>query len=315
MTTLKISALALVLLLPANQSPKDLLAAGRADDARQLLQQLIIASPADAEAYNFLCRVHFSLNEWDAAITACEKAVSLDSEKSLYHLWLGRAYGEKADKSSFLTGAGLAKKVRTEFERAVQIDPASLAARTDLAEFYLEAPGIVGGGKDKARLQAEAIARLNPSSAHWVTGRIAEKNKDNVGAEHEYRAAIEASHSGAHAWLNLALFYRHASRFDEMEQALQKMQSEPLDRPESLTDGASILFRTGRDPSLAIQLVRRYLSSATVEEEPAFNAHYLLCELLEKQGNRAAAAEECRAALALAHTFAPARDALERLDR
>ena len=64
-----------------------------------------------------------------------------------YHLWLGRTYGEKADASNFLTAAGLAKKVRTEFERAVQLDPGNVMARTDLAEFYLEAPGIVGGGQ------------------------------------------------------------------------------------------------------------------------------------------------------------------------
>ncbi len=93
----------------------------------------------------------------------------------------------------------MAKKVRTEFERAVELDPANWEARTDLAEFYLEAPGIVGGGKDKARAQAQALTPLNPAMAHWVMGRIAEKNKDDATAEREYRAAIDASHGGAHA--------------------------------------------------------------------------------------------------------------------
>ena len=87
---------------------------------------------------------------WDAGIPSCEKAVALDPNDGLYHLWLGRIYGEKADRAGFLKAAGLAGKVRTEFERAVELSPNSWEARTDLAEFYLEAPGIVGGSKDEA---------------------------------------------------------------------------------------------------------------------------------------------------------------------
>lgn len=317
-------ALLLLLLLPlalsvpmfaAADPPKDLLTAGRVDDAIQALQQQINHTATDAESYNLLCRAYFMIDDWDHGIAACERAVNLDPKNSLYHLWLGRIYGEKADKAGFLSAAGLAKKVRSEFERAVQLDPNAWQARTDLAEFYLEAPGIVGGGKDKARAQADAIAALNPAIAHWVTGRIAEKNKDNAAAEREYRAAIDASQGGAHAWLNLALFYRHTNRIDEMEQALRTMESRPLDRPESLMDGGSIVLRSGHDYALGVRLVRQYLSSATVEEGPAFKAHYVLGQLLEKQGDRQAAAEQYRAALALAHNFTRAQEALKRVER
>src|SRR5262249_56353728 len=110
-------------------------------------------------------------------------------------LWLGRCYGEKAAASSFFTAAGLAKKVRTEFERAVALDPKSAINRTDLAEFYLEAPGIVGGGQDKARGQAEILAKLDAGKAHWINGRIAEKNKDTPTAEPQYPPPIHATHA------------------------------------------------------------------------------------------------------------------------
>lgn len=299
----------------AAETPQSLLAAGRVDEALQALEQQISASPA-AESYNLLCRAHFELESWDAAIPACEKAVSLAPNNGLYHLWLGRAYGEKADRAGFLKAVGLAKKVRTEFERAVELDPDNWQARTDLAEFYLEAPGIVGGGKDKARAQASALVPLNPPMAHWVNARIAEKDKDNAMAEQEYRAAIEASQGGAFAWLNLAGFYRHTNRLDEMEQALRTMESRPLDRPGALVDGAGLLLRTGRDYPMAVRFLRRYISSSnTVEEAPVFKAHYMLGQLLEKQGDRSAAAEECRAALSMAHTFTRVQDALKRVSR
>ena len=297
------------------QAPQDFLATGHVDQALQTLEQQIRTAP-NAETYNLLCRAHFELGAWDAGISACEKATALEPNNGLYHLWLGRTYGEKADRAGFLKAAGLAGKVRTEFERAVQLAPNSWEARTDLAEFYLEAPGMVGGGKDKALAQVELLAPLNPAMAHWVKGRIAEKNKDNSAAEKEYRAAIDASQGGARAWLNLAGFYRHTNRLDDMQQALHTMESRPLDHPAALVDAAGMLHRTDRDAPMAIRLLRRYIALPnTVEEAPVFKAHTLLGELLEKQGDRPAAAEEYRAALAMAHTFRQAQEGLKRVTR
>jgi tetratricopeptide (TPR) repeat protein len=310
-----LSLLLILSLIAAAQTPQGLLATGHVDQALQALGQKIQTAPT-AEGYNLLCRAHFELGAWDAGIPACEKATSLAPDNGLYHLWLGRIYGEKADRAGFLTAAGLAKKVRTEFERAVELSPNNWEARTDLAEFYLEAPAIIGGGEDKARAQAALLAPLNPAIAHWVIARIDEKNKDTAAAEQEYRAAIDSSHGGARAWVNLAGFYRRLSRFDDMEQALRTMESGPLDRTAALVDGAGILLRSGRDYPMAIRLVRRYVaSSTTVEEAPVFKAHCLLGELFEKQGDRPAAAEEYRAALAMAHGYRPAQEGLKRVTR
>jgi tetratricopeptide (TPR) repeat protein len=314
-TLVGLLSLGLTCFAVAAETPQDLLAAGRVDEAMQALERQIQNSPT-AEAYNLLCRAHFELDAWEAGIPDCEKATQLDPSNGLYHLWLGRIYGQKADHAGFFSGAGLARKVRKEFERAVELTPDSWVARTDLAEFYIEAPGIVGGGEDKARAQAKQIAPLNPAMAHWVMARIAEKNKDVSAAEEEYRAAITASHDGARAWLNLAGFYRHTNRLDEMEKALRSMESSQLDHPAALVDGASLLLRTGRDYSMAVRFLRRYLSFSNTEEEaPVFKAQYLLGELFEKQGNASAAAEEYRAALAIAPSFARARDALKRVTR
>jgi tetratricopeptide (TPR) repeat protein len=300
----------------AVDNPQDLLSEGGVDEAIQMLQGQIHRAP-NAESYNLLCRAYFELDDWNPAVSACETAVAIESSNSLYHLWLGRTYGEKANRVNFLSATGLARKVHSEFERAVELSPANVDARTDLAEFYLEAPGIVGGGKDKAAAQANLLMPLNPALAHWVMARMAEKNKDNAIAEQEYRAAVEASHEGSRALANLAGFYRHINRINDMEQALHTLESSRnLDRPAALVDAAHMLLRTGNDYPLAIRLVRRYLSSGTtVEEAPVFKAHYLLGELLEKQGDASAAAGEYREALALAHNFRPAQDALKHVTR
>jgi tetratricopeptide (TPR) repeat protein len=307
-----ILSLSLTPMAVAADHPADLLAAGRVDDALQILDRQIRSSPT-AEDYNLLCRAYFELDSWDSGVQACEKAVSLAPNNGLFHLWLGRVYGEKADRVTFFKAIGLAGKVRKEFERAVEISPENWQARTDLAEFYVEAPGIMGGGEDKARAQADLLLSLNPGMAHWVRARIAQKNKDNITAEKEYRAEIEASHGGVRAWVNLAGFYRHTNRLDEMMQALRTMETQPLDRPAALMDGAGLLLRSAREYPMAIRLTRRYLSSSTVEEWPAFKAHAMLGELLEKQGDRQGAADEYRAALSLARTFKRAQEGLKRL--
>jgi tetratricopeptide (TPR) repeat protein len=300
----------------ATEAPSALLAQGRVDEAIATLQERISASPNNAEAQNLLCRAFFTLGEWDRGIAACQKAITFDPNNSRYHLWMGRIYGEKADKAGFLTAAGLARKVKSEFELAVQLNPKNIDARTDLAEFYLEAPGIVGGGRDKAEAQAQSLAGLDPAKAHWVNGRLAEKKKDFSAAENEYRAAIEASHGSANSWLNLAIFYRHIGRLDEMEAAIQHAASAQMDPTGAVMDAAELLIRTKRNVPESARLLRQYLSSqSTVEQAPAFKAHYLLGTVLEQQGNKEAAADEYRAALALAKDFSLAHQALDRVNR
>jgi tetratricopeptide (TPR) repeat protein len=304
-----------VSLAASDLSAADLLDLGRADEAISTLQSKISSAPNDAQAYNLLCRSYFEERSWDRGISACEKAVSLEPDNSLYHLWLGRIYGEKADSANFFSAASLAGKVHREFEKAVELDPNNVAARTDLAEFYLEAPGIVGGGRDKAEAQAHALASLDPAKSHWVLARIAEKEKDFAMAEKEYRAAIEASHHGAHDVFNLALFYFHQHDFDRMEPILNQAVAARMDRPEVVMESAELLIRSGRNFPLAAQWLRRYLAGPMVEEGPAFKAHYLLGTALEKRGDQKAAAEEYRNAISLAKNYSPAQEALSRIER
>jgi len=298
----------------AFDAPADLLASGKVDEAIQALNGVIATQPYSSRSYGLLCRAYFSLSQWDRAISACEKAISIDQNSAEFHLWLARAYGEKADAAGLFSAASLAKKSRAEFEKATGLDPFSAEAHTDLAEFYFEAPSIVGGGKDKARAQADLLAKISPTHERWVRGRIAEKEKNNADAEKEYRAMIDASHGSAWSWLSLGQFYKHNNQLDPMEEALQHVLTAPIDRPESLVDAASMLYKTDRNLPLATELLRRYLKDKGNEQAPIYKAHFLLGNILEKQGDRAGAVAEYRSVLALVGGFRPAQDALKRLN-
>jgi tetratricopeptide (TPR) repeat protein len=290
----------------------DMFSAGRMDEAVRVLNGRVQATPNDAESYHLLSRAYFHLKKWDKAIEYGEKAVQLDPNKSEYQLWLGRAYGEKADSSSFITAAGLAKKIRVSFERAVELDGDNVDARTDLAEFYVEAPGFMGGGTDKAAGQAQAIARRDVARAHWVNAKIAEKKNDYGAAESEYREAIKAD-PDADYWLNLASFYRHIGRYNEMDAAVTQAIAANRKKTNALFDAATLLYEAQRNLPTAANLVRAYLTTVPTEDAPKFEAHYVLGQILEKQGDRNGAAVEYRASLSLASNYSPVQEALKRV--
>jgi len=307
--------LGLLLSVPlfAAGSPADVIVGGRVDDAIVVLKQRVQSSPNDAEAYHLLSKAYYHLKKWDQAIAAGERAVAIAPRNADYWLWLGRAYGEKADESSFITAAGLSKKVKSAFEKAVELDANNVDAASDLAEFYMEAPGFMGGGLDKARDQANRITSLDQAKAHWINARIAEKKKDYGTAEREFQAAIKASGNNASYWLNLASFYRRVSRFNDMEVTVNKAIAADKRENNAYYDAATIYYRAGRNLPDAANLIRRYLTMAPSDDAPAFQAHYLLGAILEKEGDKQAAAAEYRTALSLATEYKPAQEGLKRV--
>ena len=297
-------------------SPAELLAAGRVDVAVRARKDHVQAAPYDAQAYNLLTRTYFYMGKWDEAASAAERAAARERASIEKKMWKLRAVGEKAAHSSFVTAVRMVPRIRGAFERAVQLDNGNTAARTDLAEFYMEAPGFLGGGKDKALAQATVLASQDPAAAHWVNARLAERAKKFDAAEREYRAAVAASRHPAGRWLDLAGFYRSRGRFDEMEQAVQKAIAEEAPQSTPPYDAAMLRFWGGRNYSGAIELLQKYLTAASLPEAaPAYQGHYLLGLLFERQGNNQAAASEYRAALGLAREFDAARTALARVEQ
>jgi tetratricopeptide (TPR) repeat protein len=292
-----------------------LLKTGRADEALRALNTTVAQSPNDARAYNLLCRVYYQLELWDDSVRACEKSVSLDPQNSSYHLWLGRAMGRKAEIANPFTAFNLARKVKTEFERAVALDGNNLAARSDLSEFYLEAPAFLGGDKKKARQQADFVSTHDPALGSCIMARVEEKQATGR-AEAEYKKAVAASPAPSLYWVELAHFYRRAGRLNDMETAAS--QSLAAARPGDVTefDVANLLLHAGRNFAGAIQVLQRYLAQENPSEDgPVFQAHYLMGTLLEKQGRKKEAAQEFQAALRMASQYKPARDALARVSR
>ena len=124
----------------------------------------------------------FQQGNIDAAIAEFKVAVAAQPDSSIAHLWLGRALGRKIQKAGPLQAVLLVGDVRREFERAVTLDPNNVEARSDLLEFYLGAPRSFGGGIDKAEVQADAIAKLDPAMGQSARALIEEKINPERGS-------------------------------------------------------------------------------------------------------------------------------------
>jgi tetratricopeptide (TPR) repeat protein len=288
------------------------LQSGEADKALSLVGSLPQAGADNAEAQNLACRVRFTLQQWNAAADECQQAVNLNGGNSNYHMWLGRALGEWADRATFLSAYSLGKRVRAEFEAAVRLDPRNPAALTDLGAFYKDAPALMGGGLDKAQGIADQLDKVEPARAHQLRGEIAEKRNDYATAEHEFRQAVATSAHPALQWTVLASFYLRRQNLSALDAAIQSCVTAAARDPGAgvaLYDGAGVLIRAKRNPDLAAKMLEDYLSSnAKTEEAPAFVAHWRLARLLQQLGDNAGAKREQAAGNALAREYRPPQD-------
>jgi tetratricopeptide (TPR) repeat protein len=273
--------------------------AGNYAAAISTLQSAVSQNPSSAEAYYWLGRNYYEISDYDSAVAQAEKSVSLDPKNSLYHQWLGRAYGDKADRDHSFS---LAKRVKKEFQEAVHLNPSNVEARRDLEEYCLDAPWIVGGSKDEALEQANAIAALDPVEGHLARAlydREGMKKPDE--AENEMRLVLAAKPKKVEPYFEVAIFFQSQNKPADMSAAIQAAaEASPNDPRLAYFRGvAAVLLNTGL-PNAERDL-KSYLASTPNRSEwpPHAAAREWLGRLYEAQGKRAEAAEQYRAALQL----------------
>jgi len=206
--------------------------------------------------------------QYKEAVANFEKAVGEDSLSSDYHDWLGRAYGRLAEGSSFLTALVYARKTVRAFERAVELGPSNLEALSDVFEYYLEAPGMVGGGLDKAENIARRIEAVNEAEGHWARARLAEKRHDFPAAEREFRTAMDAAPTEVGRSLDLAGFLSSRGRYGESETLFRAAEEKYPNLPKVLYARAAAYIQSKRRLHEAQVLLERYLAMQTAPDDP-----------------------------------------------
>src|SRR5262249_12083449 len=289
--------------------------AGDYTKAAQLLQEAATRDPQGGEIQLLLTKTYYETQQHDAAIASGEEAVAIDPKNSSYHEWLGRAYGEKAEHAGMFSGMSLAKKTRKEFETAVRLDERNYAARQALIEFDCSAPGIVGGGEDKARPNIAKLAEMDAAEGHYAAGNCRRQKKDFAEADAEFTKAIDSHPKSANLIYDIGDYAVKHNQPDRLIAVADEGERvDPADPRGKFYRAASFIMTKQRTPE-AERLLREYLKVAPIRStfpHPR-DAHEWLGRLYESQGRTQTAIDEYEAALRADPKSKNARESLKRL--
>lgn len=250
----------------------------------------------------------------DRAADNFEKATQKDPTKSLYFDWLGRAYGDQAQKANKLKQPFLAKKTKAAFERAVQLDPNNLDARSYLVDYYQLAPGFMGGSETKATEQIEAIRARNAYRGGFVAANAQGRRKDPAGAEREYATLVRTFPDSLQARFALMNSQIAAAKWPDVIRTLDAAVAR-------FPDSRALEYVAGRVAALSGQIMergeaslRKYLAGTPAPNEPSLAAaHMRLGQILARKGATADAKTELQAAVKLDPNLKEAKESLSRL--
>src|ERR1700730_4216594 len=224
--------------------------------------------PTQASVYNLIGRDYFMLGEYKKATEAFQKAFALEPSNSVHAHWLGRAFGRRAETSSPFLAPMHASKARQYFEQAVALDPANEEALNDLFDYYLQAPGFLGGGYEKAEQVAKRIAERNPAEGHFAQAQLADKRRQYDTAEEQLRRAMDLAPHQVGRVLDLAKYLAKRGRFQESEAAFDKaLQLDPK-RTKIYFTRARVYIDEKRNLDQAKDLLIKYLRSDLTPDDP-----------------------------------------------
>jgi tetratricopeptide (TPR) repeat protein len=235
----------------------------------QSLKILQSVNEKDAGIYELIGRNYYMEGEYKKATEALEKAAAGDPDSSEIALWLGRAWGRRAETSSPFTAPGHASKARQAFERSVELNPKNSEALSDLFEYYLEAPGFLGGGLDKAQGVATQISQLDAAEGNWAQAKLAEKRKEFRSAEELLHRAIDLSPQRLGRFIDLAKFLAKQGRYSEADQTMAKAEKIAPNSPKVVYAKADMYIKTNRNLDVARDLLKQYMTMKLSPDDPS----------------------------------------------
>lgn len=235
---------------------------------RQSLAVLQSEVHKDAAALQLIGQNFFMLGEYKKSSEALEKAVALNpNEPKLLH-WLGRAYGRQAETANVFSAPGFAAKTGQMFEKSVGLDPTDKDALGDLLDFYLEAPGFLGGGVHKAESLAQLILKQDQAEGHYAEGLVADRKKEYGTAEQQFRRAAELAPRQVGRILILARYLSRHGSVKESDALFEQAARMAPNNPRVLFDRASTYILEKRDLDVARKLLERYLQAPLTPDDP-----------------------------------------------
>ncbi|MDI4631962.1 tetratricopeptide repeat protein [Pelomonas sp. V22] len=243
---------------------QSLLDSGKTLELERVAQARLAAKAGDAEAIAALGLVAMNLGEEkkiDVAVNRLEQCTGKQSPSALCHYVLGSLAGTQAMNASVFRMPSLAGKSRDNLKRAVELDPQLYEAREALLQYYLMAPGIVGGGVDKAQTLIAESEKLNPEHAKFLRAKQASADKQWAVVERELAAVkpgqdLELRKMLRKSWSQLGAAQLSAKQADSARATFERLQH---DFPEHAAGpyGLARVLTEQNKPDEALALLER----------------------------------------------------------
>jgi Tfp pilus assembly protein PilF len=302
----------------AVDSAKKLFDAGQFKDAETMLRAEVARNANDPVLQYWLAKCAFELYDDDLAFSSAERAVNLDPKNADYHYFLGTTAGYKAEHSNWFSGLSLARKTQHEFLTAVQLNPDLLEAQRDLISYYIAAPGIAGGGDEKAQAQITQLDVVHVVSARLARMELYENRKKWTEAENEAKSVLAARPKQLKTFLEVAEFYQNREDAAGIRNALAGVPRDAAADLHVAYYRAVADVIAGENLTAAQKSMDAYLSMKPPPRREDHvtlgDAHSWLGRLYLRLGQRASANAECHAALKLEPKNRYAHDCLRRID-
>jgi tetratricopeptide (TPR) repeat protein len=221
-----------------------------------------------AAALQLIGQDYFMLGEYKKSADAFDRALALGNPSQQLYLWAGRAYGRRAETSGPFTALGLASRARKYFEAAVQMDIRNKEATGDLFDYYMDAPGFLGGGINKAQDLARRVAAADPAEGQHMLALLSEKNKDYNAVEQHLRQAIQLAPKEAGRVMELARFLAKRGRAKESDALFDQATRMAPENHAILFYRAETYIEVNRNLSDARALLESYLSVPLTPDDP-----------------------------------------------
>jgi predicted Zn-dependent protease len=229
---------------------------------------LLDAHAKDASSLFLLGRDHYMLGEFKKASGFLQRATAVQPQSSQFWDWLGRAYGKQAEIANPLSAMSLASKARQAFERAVEANDKDTEALSDLFDYYLEAPGILGGGYAKAESVAEKMSKADPAEGFFEQAELAQKRRQFQTAESELRRSVALGPNETGHLVALAKLLAKEGHAAESDAMFRKAEDSDPNAAGVWFARADTLIKEKRNLPEAKALLQKYVAAPITSNDP-----------------------------------------------
>lgn len=263
-----------------------------------------------AAAQYYLGRIAFDQKKYDDASEYFEEATKADPKTPDYFSWLGDTYGRIAQDANPIKQGMLAPKMKRAWESAIALDPKNMSARISLIQFYLQAPGFMGGSIEKAKEMANQIMAIKPAEGHRQKGNIFSYDKKPGEAEKEYLEMVAADPAYNSV---LVTYYQNQKQFGKAFDFLDNILKKNPEEFTAIYQIGKTAALSGQKLDLGEQSLNKYLGYEPKKNEPQHSAANMrLAQIKEKRGSKPEAKKYFEVALKLDPNLKEAQEGLKR---